>query len=541
MSQPATLARRARSAPALVGVAIFVASMALYLATIAPTLTWGWDDLGVDGGEFLVAAKTLGVPHPPGYPTYMLLLRGFATFLPVGDFAFRGNLLSALLAAGSALLIYATALRLARSIKPDAPDGLAVAGAAIGAASFAAAPLLWSQAVITEVYTLNALFAASLVLIAVQVVGEPPTERGVAARLALFGLLLGLGLGNHMTLLAVAVPMLAWIALDAGWRRLATPWLIVPFVAGLSVYIYLPIRAAADPPINWGGADTLRGAAWLLTARAYSDYVFGVAGDTLVQRLVTWLELMFTQFNPLGLFFGLVGARPFLSQLPRFFYASLAIIVLVSVYSVTFNSVDFQVLMVPALLVFSIWIGVGFFWILTTLRTMAEDREDDDGLPRLPVSPARQAAALTVLAFVLVPGMSVVLNYTSQDLSDDRTAVEYARQVFDSVPDGSVVLSEREKNVFSLWYQGYVEEPDRDVAVVSTRLLQFDWYWDDVRSRFPERLPATDTNVAKAVVHIVEHNRGAAPVFTTFNPRLTAPSTKSPSAEASVVGHVALR
>ncbi len=530
MSQPATLAGRARSVPVLTGIAVFVASMALYLATIAPTLTWGWDDLGVDGGEFLVAAKTLGVPHPPGYPTYTLALKGFATVFPVGDFAFRGNLFSALMAAGAAVLIYATALRLARHVKPDAPDGLAVAGAAIGAVSFAAAPLLWSQAVITEVYTLNALLAAMLVFISAQIVVGTSTDRGVAIRLAIFGLIFGLGLGNHLTVTAVAVPMLAWIALDVGWRRLATPWLIVPFLAGLSVYAYLPIRAAADPPINWGGADTLRGAAWLLTARAYSDYVFGVAGDTLVQRLVTWLELMFTQFNPLGLFFGLVGARPLLSQLPRFFYASLAIIVLISVYSVTFNSVDFQVLMVPALLTFSIWMGVGFFWILSTLRTVAEDRKEDDGLPRIPVSPERQAIALTVLAFVLVPGMSVVLNYSSQDLSDDRTAVEYARQVFDSVPDGSVVLSDREKNVFSLWYQGYIEEPERDVAVISTRLLQFDWYWDDVRRQFPDRLPATDTNVAEAVVNIVEHNEGNARVFTTFNPQLTSlPFDAAPS------------
>ena len=57
-----------------------------------------WDQKGVDGGELLVAAHGLGIPHPPGYPTYTLLLRSFATLVPIGDFAFRGTLLSAVLA-----------------------------------------------------------------------------------------------------------------------------------------------------------------------------------------------------------------------------------------------------------------------------------------------------------------------------------------------------------------------------------------------------------------------------------------------------------
>ena len=106
--------QRILSAQFVAGVAVFVATLGLYLATLAPTLTWGWNGLGVDGGELLAAAYTLGIPHPPGYPIYTLLLKVFATIVPVGDFAFRGNLLSALLASGSVVLIYLTVLRFCR-------------------------------------------------------------------------------------------------------------------------------------------------------------------------------------------------------------------------------------------------------------------------------------------------------------------------------------------------------------------------------------------------------------------------------------------
>ena len=59
----------ARWVPLAAGAAVSLASLALYLATVAPSLTWGWRNYGMDGGEFLAAANTLGVPHPPGYPT----------------------------------------------------------------------------------------------------------------------------------------------------------------------------------------------------------------------------------------------------------------------------------------------------------------------------------------------------------------------------------------------------------------------------------------------------------------------------------------
>ncbi len=269
---------RLRSATVLVGIGLFVAALGLYASTLAPTLTWGWDDLGVDGGELLAAANTFGVPHPPGYPTYTLLLKLFATIVPVGDFAFRGNLMSAVFAAASVVAVYAVALRFCLfltkpetavpdDMRPEAPRWLAVVAASLGASVFATSPLFWSQAVITEVYTLNALLVGALLLIATHVAlplsheeTSKFTGRSVKAGLALFGLLLGLGLGNHLTLLAVAVPLLYWMGSRIGWRTLVSQSLIGPFLAGLSVYPEStegrpwgqPLKKPAGAPLNLG-------------------------------------------------------------------------------------------------------------------------------------------------------------------------------------------------------------------------------------------------------------------------------------------------
>ena len=205
---------------------------------------------------------------------------------------------------------------------------------------FATSPLLWSQAVITEVYALNVMLAAALLVIAAGLAVRPSSAqsaRSDAALLALYGFLLGVGLGNHLPLLAVGVPLLLWLWRSLGWRPLVSLWLIAPFVVGVAVYLYLPIRAGQDPPINWGNTDTVRGAAWMLTARPYQEYVFGISAGTVVSRLADWTELVFSQFNPLGLFFGLISIPALRRRAPMFLLPSLAGIGIINVYSITYK------------------------------------------------------------------------------------------------------------------------------------------------------------------------------------------------------------
>lgn len=516
---------QARSLPRLVSTAILLASFALYLATLAPTLTWGWERKGVDGGELLTAAHTLGIPHPPGYPTYTLLLRGFAELVPIGDIAYRGNLLSATLAAAAVFATFWAILRIASAT--GASPRLALTGAALGSSVLATSPLFWSQAVITEVYALNALFASLLLLLASWLTLRRPTDGNAwyaspHTQLALFGLILGLGLGNHLTLLAVAVPLIYWMWKDLGTRAVLSYWLFIPLLLGLAVYAYLPLRAGQNPPVNWGNAATIRGAIWILSARPYQEYVFGVTVGNLFERFVDWTRLVFSQFNPLGLFIGLMAIPTLRKQLPALWAASLTSIAILSVYSVTYNSFDFEVLMIPAFILFSAWVGVGFARIAGAMTQQADALAKQAAWRRNLLS--RPTLLLGVLAFALLPGASLALNYNAQDLSDDRGALEHAVGILDAVPDGGVLISQREESVFSLWYVRYVESPERDVAVIAAPLLQFDWYLQDIHRAFPERVPVLHTTrIQEAIDAIVEHNSGSARVFSTFrnSPSLT--------------------
>ena len=514
------MVQRILSAQFVAGVAVFAATLGLYLATLAPTLTWGWKGLGVDGGELLAAAYTLGIPHPPGYPTYTLLLKVFATIVPVGDFAFRGNLLSALLASGSVVLMYLTVLRFCRYLWPDAPRWTFIMAGVLSSTVLATSPMFWSQAVMTEVYALNAFFAAALLLVATHLVLRlrRPTEKTITSRLAVFGLLLGLGLGNHLTLLAVAAPLLYWIGSSIGWRKLLSPWAVGGLVLGLGVYLYLPIRASQDPAVNWGNASSVGGIAWMLTGRPYQSYVFGVPAEAIPSRMGAWLELVFTQFNPLGLFIGLVGVQALRGREFRYIIATVASMAILTAYTLTYHTFDFRVFMIPAFLLFSTWIGIGFCWIVTEgVREFLGSRMVS---PRNRVRLAAIYPPVLLAAGILflLPGISVILNYSSQDLSSSREASRYARQVRDAVPDGAVILSNDERSVFSLWYLRNVEDQDWDVAVIAAQLLQYDWYVDDRRRMFPDRIPSNlPRDVPEALTSIIDHNVGNSRVFLTYH------------------------
>jgi hypothetical protein len=131
-----------------------------YLSALAPDLTWA--NHSGDGGELITASFTLGVAHPPGYPTYVVLGKLFST-LPAGTIAFRYNLFSAASLAIAAGLLAATVIRSSRTTAASRRLPSHLVGV-VAALTVPFAPLVWSQAIIAEVYALNLVFLAAFLL-----------------------------------------------------------------------------------------------------------------------------------------------------------------------------------------------------------------------------------------------------------------------------------------------------------------------------------------------------------------------------------------
>ena len=205
-----------------------------------------------DCGEFIATGWLLQVGHPPGAPTYQLLSHLFM-LLSFGNpmlVAPLSNALSAFAGGLTVGILYLTILEFTSHRSPS-PSHLP---AAIGALCYLFCDSAWFSAVESEVYSLAMLFCALDVWLALRY-----RRTGNARLLLLMALFLGLGVGVHlMTLLAVPTMLLIVLPSLLRCRRwcLVVPAMVLLFALGLTTYLIIPIRAAANPPINEGRPDT---------------------------------------------------------------------------------------------------------------------------------------------------------------------------------------------------------------------------------------------------------------------------------------------
>ena len=185
---------------------LFVLAFSLYVLTATPGAFW------LDSSELAAAGVTLGIPHAPGHPLYVILAY-MSSLIPLGSVGFRVALLSAICGAACVVLLY----EITCAIIPEPQRGRsAQAFAAIAALTFALSDALWFQSVRAEVYTLHTAIALALVWLLLKWDAD---EQHNAKLLAIGAFLVGLGAGNHHLLLLALCPALALLLLATPPRR----------------------------------------------------------------------------------------------------------------------------------------------------------------------------------------------------------------------------------------------------------------------------------------------------------------------------------
>jgi tetratricopeptide (TPR) repeat protein len=397
----------------------------VYALGACPTIYVG------DSGELVTAVDLLGIPHPTGYPLYVLLGKLWTLALPIGSVSWRMSLFSAACAAAACGVLYAL-LRRAR---------IAPAAAATAALLLAFSPSFWSQANIQRVYSLGALF----VLLATAAVWRWHEARSTRALVFAF-FLCGLGAANHtfMALYAVALAVFAF-AVEPALRVRTLARACAAFAVGLLPYAYLPLRSRADPRLDWGNPETLDGFLGVILRRDFWERAWiespadllPIAGD-YARSLGAELTWVGAALAALGVVAGWRRGWPVLLGLILMFanVASLA------AHGSRSDLFVWHRYYIPSYVMLALLAGLG-------CQVLGER------LPRL-----ARPLPLVIPLFLLATG------WQSFDRSRYRIGEDFSLAVLRSLPPGAHLVATDDNILFSLIYLTMVEQQRPDVNLI---------------------------------------------------------------------------
>src|SRR5258708_3494421 len=177
----------------------------IYLATAPLSMFW------LDSARLFSAIYTFSIPNPPE-PLYMLIGHLFS-YLPLGSFIFRIQLLSALFAFFTLVLLYRLIYQLILKVREKNSEYIqfyAILSSSFGMLTMAFSYQFWSQSQNIETFILVTLLS----ILIISVIFYPLQNRtGVFKKLIAVAVLFGLGSGTNPILVssapAVLVLMLA--------------------------------------------------------------------------------------------------------------------------------------------------------------------------------------------------------------------------------------------------------------------------------------------------------------------------------------------
>lgn len=434
-----------------------------------------------DSPETATAGALPGIQHPPGYPLPTLAGRLATLGLP-GNPALSQNMAASFWACLSAVLFFLILLQLTGDLHLAFMLALALG----------LMPQLAYQASSAKggIYTLN-LFI-TLASLSCFWLGQKFGDK----RYFILGYLcFGFGLSGHYMSLVLFLPA-AWL-----WTREAPKKYLLWLLPGLSLYLYLPLRAMQKPALNWGDPSNLERLIQVLSRDQYS----GQGGEHNLQGI---LRLV-------GHFFGMIPGQ---LLLPLILTAPLGLWLAWRsrswqlrplIYS---SAIHFAAVLIvnnpPAR---APWVADAFFlpdfvllWFFGAL-----------GLWSLFLRWPEKRRDLLIGLGILVLGLSPI-QYKKVDYSNDTLAYDYARDLQNLLPKDAVLLGAGGGDAFGFWYLQDVEGRRRDLTLVDVPLLS-SWYLQELAPRIPELKPEWNTQ-ALVVNGLLASTMRKPLYYTTHNP-----------------------
>jgi Tfp pilus assembly protein PilF len=485
--------------------AVFLAAFAVYVHTLNPAFR------ADDSPETIASCVGLGIQHPPGYPLHTLVGHLFS-LLPMATPAWRLNLMAAFFGALASALLAAAAALTCGSAGAAAMAGLLLA----------LSPTFWSQSLAAKggIYTFHAALLALLLLCLILWDRDlqPRRERAQSSRLRILGsnyfllavLLFFVGFGNHWETQALIVPaLLSWVLLSARelkldprlpqGRGLYSPLFKSVLLGGLglSLYAFLPLRAALHPAMNWGDPENLKQFLWVLQRQEYLDLEVGFLKSVRAALLGngSWQDVatnwVFVRDQGLRVFHFLFSVHADLS-FPAVLLAAWGAWSLwqarrakeLAFCLVLLGSFLFVVTFYFHLKAEMIWILDVFLIPCYIIQAYLAAQGLAELFKRIPNPDWRKALPLA-LAILLVPALD---HSRSAKVSqrDHYWAWDYGKNFLLSLKKDAIVFAEGDFNTMPVYYLQKIKGERLDITHITSIFISVPWGVEELKQQHPE-------------------------------------------------------
>ena len=472
--------------------AIAICAFVTYYLTAFRTITW-WEN-----SESIIVAVTGGVAHPPGalIPTLLGWIITKVAFWVSNAFAL--NLFAGAVSVACLVILFYACKRILELSKISNSKFMTqwpmAIGISVGILTLAFSQTIWQFSTKFTPYIFTACMTAAILLAFLSWWRLAESENSYRW-LFVTTLLLGLDFSIHRTniLLWPALPILVLLRNKRAFIS-AKAWLagIIGLILGLAFHLLIIPLAAMRPFLNAADPSNLSrfwdyvslkqyGGGWLINLFPRKAAFWNV-------QVMDYLRVFAANFFSAAGHLGILGLLPAIAGLAGivilwhrnwrlafglvilFLFASLGAIIYFNLPENYFRQIDRHYM--PSFVIFGVWISIGLAFLLDILRRSFQN----------PVLPS----IMTFLIILLFPGFQILKNYHQNDGSRSFFALDFARNIMNTLPDKAIIFTNGDNDTFPLWYLQAVEKFRPDVTVINISLLNTPWYVSQLVNRNPD-------------------------------------------------------
>ncbi len=456
----------------------------VYILTLNPTVTF------MDSGELAAACTSFGIPHPTGYPLFLILGFIFSKLPFSASPVYNLNLMSAVISAAAVIIFYyvsfsVISLLTVRQSKQEQKhkkgkaqsNEINISANVVKLASFFSALVFgfsrtfWSNALSVEVYPLHALLQIILLYYCIRIYSS--LKEGNKKNWILLFVFLGLSFANHMTTVFV-VPGILYLFYLQHKENPAFAKSVYPIVfwtiPGLLLYLVLILRASSEPFMNWSDPKTLSNLYHHITGGDYSQLMFA-SSNVFSKNTKLFFSTVLGEYAVVSGIIAVIGLGYLYTRSKHLFYFIIILILGCLLYSLNYSIRDLLTYFLLIYILLGLTYGVGFIYVLNFLSSK--------------VNLQKNFIPVLVIGGLLLSGFSLNYNYSANNNSANYVIEDITLNTFNEIELNSVLMTYDWGYIYpaAVYYQ-QVAKVRQDVKVFNVKFLSVAWYLNMIKKYY---------------------------------------------------------